>query len=164
MHGLTGKEPEPVAMPGTPGIMPLEGTPMGTPTTDYDLLLSAPSPVEAALAENLLAEHGIPSFSHGVDRDLAELGAGVHVAFTRPNLYVPKGTRERALAILAEAWDTEPLPDAGPSAPSDANDPEWSSDAETAPGVSEVDTSWTPFLALLAAAILVVVLWMFVKS
>lgn len=77
---------------------------MSSPYHDYDLLLEAPSPVDAALAKELLAEHGIPSFTHGRDRDLAELGAGVHNSLTRPDLFVPKGARERARVILDEAW------------------------------------------------------------
>lgn len=80
---------------------------MGSLAHDYDLLLEAPSPVDAALAKDLLAEHGIPSFTAGRDRDMAELGVGVHNALTRPDLFVPKGMREKARAVLDEAWSAE---------------------------------------------------------
>jgi len=91
---------------------------MGAIRDDYDLPLEAPDPVEAELARELLQEQGIPSLLHGVDRDLAEFGAGVNARLARPSLYVPKGARERASAILDAAWEREPLPsDADVGAP-----------------------------------------------
>jgi hypothetical protein len=87
---------------------------MGSPYKDYDLLLQAPNPVEAALAKDLLAAQGIPCFVHGRDRDMAELGAGVHDALTRPDVFVPKGELERARAILDAAWSAEPITEATP--------------------------------------------------
>ncbi|MBK7874905.1 MAG: DUF2007 domain-containing protein [Planctomycetes bacterium] len=134
---------------------------MGSLNDDYDLLLTAPNPVEAALAKDLLAEHGIPSFTHGFDRDLADLGTGVHNAISRPNVYVPKGQRERAQAILAEAWDARPLPDDGPGAPPDANDPKWSSsaDAQAEEVASQRISYWPMVLGVALIAIAFVVLW-----
>lgn len=82
---------------------------MGTPAKDYDLVLEAPSSVDAELAKDLLASRGITSFTQGKDRDLAELGAGIHNSLTRPNLYVEKGRGEAARAIIEEAWAKEPL-------------------------------------------------------
>jgi hypothetical protein len=68
------------------------------------VLLSAPNPVEAELARSLLKEAGIPSIFHGPDRDVAELGSAVHMAFTRPDLLVPAAALEAARAVLSEAW------------------------------------------------------------
>lgn len=133
---------------------------MGSLQDDYDLLLSAPSPVEAALAKDLLAERGIPSFTHGRDRDLAELGSGAHNSLTRPDVYVPKGMRARARAILDEAWvDAVPLADEGPSPPEDANDPKWSSAAPPAAPDAQ-RTPWTPMvIGVVVVAVVFVVLW-----
>jgi len=78
---------------------------------EYDLLLSAPDPVEADLARELLAGKNIPCLVHGQDRDLAELGAAVHMRVARPDLYVPKGQLTRARAVLEEAWDARALSD-----------------------------------------------------
>jgi len=134
---------------------------MGSLQDDYDLLLSAPSPVEAALAKDLLAERGIPSFTHGRDRDIAQLGSGAHASLTRPDVYVPKGMREEARAILDEAWvDAVPLADEGPSPPEDANDPKWSSEAPTAVVETERRASWTPMvIGVVVVAVVFVVLW-----
>jgi hypothetical protein len=82
---------------------------MRSPTEDYDLVLEAPNPTEAELAKDLLASRGITCFTLGADRDLAELGAGVHNSLTRPNVYVEKGKGDSARAILDEAWAKEPL-------------------------------------------------------
>lgn len=142
-------------------------TRMGSLENDYDLLLSAPNPVEAALAKDLLAEHGIPSFTSGLDRDMAELGSGVHNAIARPDVYVPKGMRERAQAVLKEAWETEPLEDDGPGPeepPADANDSKWSSSAEAAPVSSSPRTSWMPILAVILVVVVFVLLWAFAAS
>lgn len=138
---------------------------MGSLANDYDLLLSAPNPVEAALAKDLLAEHGIPSFTSGRDRDMAELGSGVHNAITRPDVFVPKGMRERAQAIIDEAWDAEPLPDegTGPEALDGESDPKWSSSADTVLSTNSSGTSWTPILAVILVAIVFVLLWALTK-
>ena len=71
------------------------------------VLLSAPDPVKGELAHNLLEEAGIPSMFHGPDRDVAELGTAVHMAFTRPDLLVPASALEDARAVLMEAWGVE---------------------------------------------------------
>jgi hypothetical protein len=84
---------------------------MSSPRDEFDLLLSAPTAVEADMAREILAQRGIPTFLHGKDRDLAELGAAVHSAYTQPDLYVPKGRRAEAQAILDEAWDKSALSD-----------------------------------------------------
>ena len=83
---------------------------MKSPRQEFDLLLEAPDPVEADLARELLASEKIPSLLHGQDRDFAELGAASHATISRPDLYVPKGTLERARAILREAWGPERAP------------------------------------------------------
>lgn len=84
---------------------------MGSPRTDFDLLLEAPDPVEASMARELLASAGIPCLEHGQDRDLAELGSAGHRSIARPDLYVPKGQGARARALLEEAWDETSLSD-----------------------------------------------------
>jgi hypothetical protein len=84
---------------------------MSSNSSEFDLLLEAPTSVEADMAREILAQEGIPTFMHGKDRDLAELGAAVHSAYTRPNLFVPKGRRAEAQAILDEAWDKSALSD-----------------------------------------------------
>jgi hypothetical protein len=82
---------------------------MGSPRTDFDLVLEAPDPIEAEMARGLLASAGIPSLLHGQDRDFAELGCAVHRCLARPDLYVPRGLRQRARELLAEAWDPTAL-------------------------------------------------------
>jgi hypothetical protein len=77
---------------------------MGKITDDYALLLAAPSMTEVELAEGLLREAGIPFITHGLDRDLAELGTVVHDTVARPDLYVPKAALDKARAVLREAW------------------------------------------------------------
>lgn len=69
----------------------------------YELLLEAPTAVDAALAQELLESRGIPSVMHGVDRYSVAYGASAQELF-RPDLLVPKGRREEARAILDEAW------------------------------------------------------------
>ena len=71
------------------------------------VLLSAPDPVKGELARGLLEEAGIPSVFHGPDRDIAELGAAVHMAFTRPDLLVPASAVEDAREVLRRAWGEE---------------------------------------------------------
>ena len=73
------------------------------------MLLAAPNSIEAQMARELLDEAGIPSILWGKDRDLAELGAVVHNVLTRPDLYVRKGERDRANAVLDKAWDKDAL-------------------------------------------------------
>lgn len=70
---------------------------------DHDLLLEAPSPTDASLAQELLESRGIPSVLYGADRYNLAFGASAN-QLTRPDLYVPKGMRERARAVLDEAW------------------------------------------------------------
>jgi hypothetical protein len=82
---------------------------MESPATEYDLLLEAPSAVEAELAKELLASHGIPTFRHGRDRYAVALGESAQ-DLLRPDLYVPKGMRERARAFLVEAWGDDRAP------------------------------------------------------
>jgi hypothetical protein len=82
---------------------------MGRPSQDFDLLLRAPHPVEAELARGLLEEQGIPALLHGGDFDVAELGSVSHAMLRRPDLYVPKGTRARALEVLREGGYEEPI-------------------------------------------------------
>lgn len=149
---------------------------MGSLADDYDLLLTAPNPVEAALAKDLLTERGIPSFTHGRDRDLAELGSGVHNALTRPDVYVPKGMRERAQAILAEAWTAEPLPAEGaPDAelepePPEPFDPAWSSSAPASaasagrPGRPWVAVVLAELVLAVVLVVVFVVLWAFARA
>jgi len=84
---------------------------VSSPRTEFDLLLAAPTPVDAELAREILGEAGIPTFTHGRDRDFAELGAAIHSDLTRPDLYVPKGRRAEAEALLADAWDADSLSD-----------------------------------------------------
>jgi len=77
---------------------------MGSPFTDFDLLLEAPHPVEAQMARDLLCAAGIPSYLHGRDMSVGEFGRPVQDLITRPDLFVPKGARARARAVLEEAW------------------------------------------------------------
>ena len=71
------------------------------------VLLAAPDPVKGELARGLLEEAGIPSLFHGPDRDVAELGTAVHMAFTRPDLLVPAAALEDAREVLRRAWGEE---------------------------------------------------------
>ncbi|MFN0243196.1 MAG: DUF2007 domain-containing protein [Planctomycetota bacterium] len=95
---------------------------MASPRSEFAVLLAAPNPVEAEMARELLASHGIPSMLHGVDRDYAELGAAAHSAITRPDLLIPRSALERARQVLAETWDESALSDelATEASPSDA--------------------------------------------
>ena len=71
---------------------------------EFDLLLSAVDPFEGEMARSLLEGEGIPSLLDGQDFDMAELGSSAHRAVRHPDLFVPKGTRDAARAILVEAW------------------------------------------------------------
>ena len=84
---------------------------MSSPRTEFDLLLQAPTSVEAEMAREILSQEGIPTYLHGRDRDLAELGVAIHNSLTRPDLYVPKGRGAEAEAILKAAWDESALSD-----------------------------------------------------
>ena len=93
---------------------------MTSPAEEYALLLAAATPVDAALAKDLLAAEGIPCLFHSQDRDLAELGAAVHMTISRPDVYVPKEALDRAVEILREAWEDYALPEST----ADDGDPE----------------------------------------
>jgi hypothetical protein len=84
---------------------------MSSPRTEFDLLLEAPDSFVAEMASEVLSQAGIPTYMHGRDRDLAELGHVLHNSLTRPDLYVPKGSLEKARAILEAAWDKSALSD-----------------------------------------------------
>lgn len=77
---------------------------MSTPDEDFALLLAAPSATDAKLACNLLEQAGIPTMTHGQDRDFAELGQAVHMSVARPDVFVPKPALARARELLEEAW------------------------------------------------------------
>ena len=84
---------------------------MTRPSDEYALLIAAASPVDAELAEQVLKGAGIPCLLHGMDRDLAELGAAVHMQISRPDVYVPKTAYDAAVKALQAAWeDFEPAP------------------------------------------------------
>ncbi len=90
---------------------------MGRPRDDFDLLLAAPHPVEAELARGILADAGIPVLVHGGDFDVAELGTATHAMLRRPDVYVPRGSRERALQALRDSgYDERTELDEGRSA------------------------------------------------
>jgi hypothetical protein len=78
---------------------------MGSPRTDFDLLLAAPDPIEAELARGILHRAGIPSYFHGQDRGFSDFGCAAHRFIARPDLYVPRGMRERAREVLEETGD-----------------------------------------------------------
>lgn len=79
---------------------------------DFDLVLEAATPADLELARQLLQDAGIPSLAHGPDFDVARLGSAAHGMVRRQNLYVPKGERERARAVLREAWGEDSVPGA----------------------------------------------------
>ena len=124
---------------------------MSSPGRDFAVLLSAPEPVEAEMARDLLAERGIPSLLHGQDRDLAELGHAVHAAVARPDLYVPASALGRARAVLDEVWDGSALTDEVALAAPAEREPE----ARARPG------AWTLALFVLVAA---AVAWMLLRG
>ena len=121
---------------------------------EYDLLLEAPNATEAALAQELLADAGIPSVLHGRDRDVAELGVATHGRLTSPDLYVPRGVRERAQKVLDESWTTEPLADDAAVGEVTEDDP--SDDARRATGKESMLFVW---LVVGAAALVAIVLY-----
>jgi hypothetical protein len=71
------------------------------PRDEFDLLLEAPNPTSARIARNLLDDAGIPSFLHG--RDIGDEGEEVFQEITRPDLFVPKGMKEKAQEVLRTA-------------------------------------------------------------
>ena len=70
----------------------------------FDVLFVALHASESELAREILAGAGIPSLLFGPDFGLAELGAAAHAAARRQDLYVPKGARAAARAVMVEAW------------------------------------------------------------
>lgn len=74
---------------------------------EHDLLLDTVDKITADLAQGLLSAAGIPSLLHGPDFDMAELGTAAHQTLRGVSVYVPKGARERAQAVLDEAWGCE---------------------------------------------------------
>lgn len=76
---------------------------------EFDLLLNGVDLMEGEMARELLSEHGIPSMIAGPDFDLAEFGRAAHSRLRHPDLFVPKGSKVAARAILAEAWGEERL-------------------------------------------------------
>jgi hypothetical protein len=125
---------------------------MGSPRADFDLLLEAPTSVEADMARELLQRAGIPTYLHGRDRDLAELGAAIHNGLTRPDLFVPKGRRDEAEAVLKSAWDASALSD----------EVALSVPAEEPPPSRELSTRFWP-IAVGAALILAVAVLYFIE-
>jgi hypothetical protein len=74
---------------------------------EFDLLLAAVDPLEGEMARSVLESEGIPSLLDGQDFDAAELGSSAHRMIRHPDLFVPKGSRDAARAILVEAWGEE---------------------------------------------------------
>jgi Putative prokaryotic signal transducing protein len=84
---------------------------MASQNAEFDLLLEAPDPTTAKLAQDVLEQGGIPSMLAENASDTIHLAYGLRSPDARPNLLVPKGARDRALAMLREAWDREALTD-----------------------------------------------------
>lgn len=79
---------------------------MKSPQPEFDLLLRDVSPSACESARDLLAGAGIDSKLERRAMKSSELGASVlHVP--RPDLFVPKGRRPAARAILVGAWGEE---------------------------------------------------------
>jgi len=82
---------------------------MTSPSDDYALLIPCATAVEAELAKDLLASHGIPVLFESMDRDFAEIGYAAHLNISRPEVFVPRAAFDKAVAILKSAWgDFEP--------------------------------------------------------
>jgi hypothetical protein len=122
---------------------------MGSPRSEFDLLLAAPDPVEAEMARGLLRAAGIPSYLHGQDRGFSDLGCAVHRMMSRPDLYVPRGLRARAQELLAEAWDPKALVEEDEEEPSDVKRPREGPGFFTMAVIAIV----SPFAALIALAL-----------
>lgn len=71
---------------------------------EFDVLFVALDPTAGELAREILAGAGIPSMLSGPDFDIAELGPAAHATVRRADLYVPKGVRSAARAVMVEAW------------------------------------------------------------
>ena len=71
---------------------------------EHDLLLDTVDKTTADLAKGLLNGAGIPCLFHGPDFDVAEPGSAAHQSLRGVSVYVPTGMRERAQAVLDEAW------------------------------------------------------------
>jgi hypothetical protein len=83
---------------------------------EFDLLLTSVDPFEGEMARDLLAGEGLPSILRGPDFDAAELGTAVHGVLRHPDLFVPKGARAAARAILVTAWGEERVAKHDPAA------------------------------------------------
>jgi hypothetical protein len=76
---------------------------MKNSTNEFDLLLAAVSQSDGEAARELLAAKGIACKHERKAVQTAELGASImHVP--RPDLFVPKGSKSAARAILVQAW------------------------------------------------------------
>lgn len=75
---------------------------------DLDLVLAAPAPCIAHMAQELLASHGVPSLLHGRPH-MGQFGFERASPFIGPDVYVPRGARRVAQRILREAWDPDAL-------------------------------------------------------
>jgi len=73
---------------------------------EYGLLLDTVDKVTADLACNLLQKEGIPTYQHGPDFDVVELGAAAHGMVRGISVFVPKDAVDRAQAVLDDAWGT----------------------------------------------------------
>jgi hypothetical protein len=80
---------------------------MTSPAGEHDLLLDTVDKTTADLARSLLQAAGIPTLFHGPDFDVAELGAAAHQTARGVSVYVPNGAREKAQAVLDEAWGSQ---------------------------------------------------------
>jgi hypothetical protein len=78
---------------------------MSTPSEDFALLIPAANAVEAKLSKELLESHGIPVLLHGMDRDMAELGASGNMEASHPDVYVPVAALKEAVKVLSETWE-----------------------------------------------------------
>ncbi len=75
---------------------------------EFAVLLEAVSAIEAGMARSLLEAADIPCLIAGPDFDVAELGHAAHDSLRGTNVYVPKAAFERAQALLADAWPSDP--------------------------------------------------------
>jgi hypothetical protein len=86
---------------------------------ELDLLLKAPNLIESEMAQELLSGAGIPSLLHPLDsREAFVLSRH---PFDAPDLFVPKGMRAKAEAVLREAWTGDSLDRLLPGASSEEN-------------------------------------------
>lgn len=69
---------------------------------EFDMLLEAPNPTAARIARSILEEAGIPSLLLGEDGDMVP-GMDWDILAMRADLLVPRGTKQRALDLLAAA-------------------------------------------------------------